>query len=746
MNAIASNAVIGSPVSRVDGPAKVRGEATYAAEFRPDRLAYAALVLASVPSGRIKRIDIEAATHAPGVIAIISHENAPRLPYRQQEKRPQVDPKAGERLHVFQDDRVLFSGQPVAVVVAESADQAKSAADLVRVDYSADPTPLTRFEPARGRKPSPPTEQDGRPGEVERGDADAAFGSAPITVEARYVQPREHHNAMELHATIAQWHGDELILWDKTQWVDNDASEIAQVFGIPAEKVRVISPFVGGAFGSALRTWPHVTIAAVAARMSGRPVRLELTRREQFTLTGFRPRTDQRVALGSLQDGRLTAIIQEAWAQTSTYEEYAETTLDPPRQTYSCANVLTRHRLVEMSVNTPSAMRAPGVATGVFAHEIAMDELAVAAGIDPVELRLRNHADRDEYKGRDWSSKQLKACYATAAEAFGWARRTPEPRSMRDGDLLVGYGMASAIYPSHRAPAQATVRLSRDGHVLVRTAASDMGPGTYTSMTQVAADTLDLPLAAVRFELGDSAFAKAPVHGGSMTMASVGPAVLAACKALQTRLGELAAASSEGPFRGADPARLAFGEGGVARPDGAGVVSYGDLLTAHGLEWLDAEGRSQPGPEAQQLTSSAFGAVFAEVRVDPDLGVVRVPRLVGAYDAGRVVNPKIAHSQCIGGMVGGVGMALLEAAEWDERYGRVMNANLAEYLTPVCADIVQLEAYFVPSDDRDFNPLGVKGLAEVAICGVAPAIANAVFHATGKRVRELPILPERLLL
>jgi xanthine dehydrogenase YagR molybdenum-binding subunit len=746
MNAVPTNAVIGSPVSRVDGPAKVRGQATYAAEFRPEGLAYAALVLATVPSGRVKRIETTAAQAAPGVIAVIHHENAPRLAYAPLKKRPLVDPKAGEPLHVFQDHRVLFNGQPVAVVVAESVEQAEAAADLVRVEYEADPAPLTRFEPARARKPSPPTEQDGRPGDVERGDAEFAIAGSPLKIEACYIQPREHHNAMELHATVAAWRGDELTLWDKTQWVDNDRNEIAHVFGIPQEKIRVISPFVGGAFGSSLRTWPHVTIAALAAKVAARPVRLELTRREQFTQTGFRPCTEQRVALGALEDGRLTGILQEAWGQTSVYEEYAETTLDPPRQTYSCANVATRYRLVEMNVNTPTAMRAPGVVTGVLAHEIAMDELAVAGGIDPVELRLKNYAEKDEYKGHPWSSKELRACYAKAAETFGWWRRTPQPRSMRDGDLLVGFGMATAIYPSHRAPAQASVRLFRDGRVVVRSAASDMGPGTYTSMTQVAADTLDMPLEAVRFELGDTSFAPAPVHGGSITMASIGTAVLAACEALQKKLAELAAASSDGPFRGAEPGRISFREGGLATPDGRGVMRYGDFLAAHGLEWIDAHGQSQAGPEADQWTSSAFGAVFAEVRVDPDLGTVRVPRIVGAYDAGRVVNPKVAHSQCIGGMVGGVGMALLEAAEWDDRYGRVMNANLAEYLVPVCADIVQLEAHFVPSEDKIFNPLGVKGLAEVAVCGVAPAIVNAVYHATGIRVRELPVLPERLLL
>ncbi|RAK51383.1 xanthine dehydrogenase family protein molybdopterin-binding subunit [Phenylobacterium deserti] len=743
---MSSNAVIGSPVSRVDGPDKVHGRATYAAEFKPEGLAYAALVLSRIPSGRIKSIDVSLAMTVPGVVSVITHENAPRLPYKEMKKRPQVDPKAGGQLRVFQDDKVLWSGQPIACVVADSIEQAETAADLIRVTYSPDAQAQTKFDRALGLKPAPEAEADGRPGETQRGDAASAFDSSPVKVEGWYLQPREQHNPIELHATIAKWDGDHLTLWDKTQWVDNDRAEIAHVFDIPQDKIRVISPFVGGAFGSALRTWHHVHIAAMAAKMTGRAVRLELTRREQFTNTGSRPHTEQHVALGALEDGRLAALIQEAWGQTSTYEEYAETTLDPPRQTYSVANNATRYRLVHMNVNTPTSMRAPGVATGVFAQEIAMDELAVALGMDPVELRLKNYAETDEYKSKPWSSKELRACYAKAADDFGWSRRSPEPRSMQDNGQLVGWGMATAIYPSHRSPAQATVRLHRDGHVLLRTAASDMGPGTYTSMTQVAADTLDLPVEKVRFELGDTDFAMAPVHGGSITMASVGTAVMAACQALQKKVGELAAASSGGPFKGAASDTLLFQGGGLALKNGGGFTPYGEFLAQHGLEWLDAEGKSEPGAESETHTSSAFGAVFAEVRVDPDLGTVRVPRLVGAYDVGRVINPKIAHSQCIGGMVGGIGMALLEMVEWDDRYGRVMNANLAEYLVPVCADIVQLEASFVPSDDKIFNPLGVKGLAEIAISGVAPAIANAVFHATGKRVRDLPILPERLLL
>jgi xanthine dehydrogenase YagR molybdenum-binding subunit len=703
--------VIGQPVNRVDGRAKVTGAARYAAEVAVPDLLHAALVSSTVSKGRIAAIDTTAAERAPGVHAVITYRNAPRLPYRPFTERPAVDPAAGQQLRVFQDPDVLFSGQPIAVVVAETREQARQAAALVGVTYQTT-TARTRFEPRRGRPP-----RAGQPGESRRGAAVRAFGRAPVRIDATYRHPREHHNAMELHATIAAWQGDRLTLHDKTQWVYNDRAEIAHVFGIPDDAVRVVSPYVGGAFGSALRTWPHVTIAAVAARHVGRPVSLELTRRELYTSVGFRPQTEQRVALGARRDGRLTAIVHEVTAQTSTHEDYVEETLAPPRVTYACPNVLSRYRLVTMATNTPCWMRAPGVVTGGFALEVAMDELAVALGLDPVALRLINYARRDPDEDQPWSSNELKACYRLAAERFGWSRRSSVPRSMTENGLLVGYGMATAIYPASRSPASAVATLFADGTAQVRTAASDMGPGTYTALAQVAAETLGVDLAGVRVEIGDTEWPEAPVHGGSITMASVGSAVQAACQSLSARLRRL-------PVEADAPA---------------------DRLRANELDRMDASARAEPGDESEELSSYAFGAVFAEVRVDPALSTVRVPRIVGAFDAGRVINPKLARSQCIGGMVGGLGMALLEQAEWDPRFGRVMNANLAEYLVPVNADVVKLDALFVPSDDRRFNPLGAKGLAEIGICGVAPAIVNAVYHATGRRVRDLPITPEKLL-
>jgi xanthine dehydrogenase YagR molybdenum-binding subunit len=706
------NAFVGRAVSRVDGPEKVTGQATFAAEFQVRNMAFAALVPSTIAKGRIAAINSVMAESSPGVLAVITHLNAPKLPYKPPEKRPVVDPQAGERLHVLQGPEVFFHGQPIAVVIAETPEHADTAAASITVRYDPD-SAITEMSPALGHAPAEPVAKSGRPGEKGRGEPEAAFAAAAAKIDIRCAHEREQHSAMEPHATIAAWDGDKLTLYDKTQWVDNVRSEISHVFGIAEGNVHVVSPYVGGAFGSALRTWPHVTIAAMAARVVGRPVRVELTRRECFTSIGARPRTEQRMRIGVDQDGKLLAIIQEAWGQTSTYEEYAEVTLDPPRAVYSCPNVRTHYRLVEMNINSPCPMRAPGTATGVLGLELAMDEMAEQLGVDPVEFRLRNYADRDEDKDLPWSSKELRACYTMGAERFGWSRRSPEPGRNRKGKWLIGHGMATAFYPSHRAPAAAQAIMFGNGTAVVRTAASDMGPGTYTAMTQLAADALGLPIERVDFELGDTEMPQAPVHGGSITLASVGNAVVSACQALRDKL------RGEG-----DPAVL---------------------MQKLGIERLAADGQASPGDEVKTYSSAAFGAVFAEVMVDPAFGVVRVPRIIGAYDIGAVINPKIARSQCIGGMVGGMGMALLEQAEWDAHLGRVMNANLAEYLVPVNSDVQELDAVFVPSEDKIFNPLGSKGVAEIALTGVAPAIANAVCNATGRRVRHLPITPDRLL-
>ncbi len=719
---------VGQPIDRVDGPAKVGGKARYAADFRPSGVVYGAIVTAAIAKGRIAALDTTAAEAIPGVISVIHHGNAPQLAYAPMDPRPIVDPKTGEALRVFQNDQVLFAGQPIALVVAEEPEQAIQAAALVRASYAVG-NAASDFSHAslEARPPEESRHPGGKPGALRRGDADAAFAAATRRVDASYEQPAEFHCAIELHGTIARWDHDHLTLWDKTQWVDNDRTEMAHVFGIPDDNVRVISPFVGGAFGSALRSWPHVAAAALASLLVNRPVELVLTRRQQFSSVGYRPRTVQRVRLGADDNGRLTAVIHEAVAQTSAYEEYAEMVIEPPAMLYSTPTLRADYRLAPMNVNTPCPMRAPGIVTGTLALELAMDELAEACDLDPLRLRLLNYAERDENKNLPWSSKSLRQCYAIGAERFGWSRRPSAPASRRDGHWLVGYGMASAVYPAHRAPATAHAELRADGTASVTSAASDMGPGTYTSMTQVAADELGLPINAVQFELGDSLMPPAPVHGGSMTMASVGSAVQAACRALRAKALDL-----EHPNR-------------LPQDRGAMQQAYARLLARHRLDCLTAETEAMPDDAAGRFSMYAFGAVFAEVRVDAELGEIRVPRLLGVYAAGRIVNPKTARSQCIGGMVGGLGMALTERGQWDDRFGKIMNASLADYLVPVNADVQSIEALFVPEEDPWVNPLGVKGVGEIALVGVAPAILNAIHNATGRRIRSLPATLEKVM-
>jgi xanthine dehydrogenase YagR molybdenum-binding subunit len=668
-----------------------------------------------VAKGRIVSIDTAAAERAPGVVAVLTHRNAPKLAYRPH--KGMVDPEVGERLHVLQDDRVSHQGQPIALVVADTLERATHAATLVRAGYAPEEatTDIGRVDP------TPPTEQktdqgERRPPETRRGDPEGALATADVKVDQTYVIPRENHNPIEMHATIAAWEGDRLTLWDKTQWVDNVADEIAAVFGIPTENVRVISPFVGGAFGSGLRTWPHVTLAALGARAAKRPVKLMLSRREMYYGVGFRPHTVQRLALGASRDGRLAALLHDGYQETSAYEEFSEALLNATRFLHSCPNVDTRHRLARMNVHTPTYMRAPGEASGVFALESAMDELAVALEIDPVELRLRNEPQHDEFKKLPFSSRSTRECYRVAADRFGWSRRSPKPRSMRDGRWLIGWGMATATYPMNYAPASAMARLLPDGTAEVMSAASDMGPGTWTSMTQVAADTLGLPIERVKFTLGDTRLPRAPVHGGSLTMASVGSAIQAACRKAR--------------------------EDALARAGGSDLT---DAMRRLGQP-VEASADVKPGDESERFSMHSFGAVFVEVAVDPDLGETRVRRIVGAYGAGRIVNPKTTRSQCIGGMIGGIGMALMEHSVVDPRNGRVPNANFAEYAVPVHADApAVMDVTFVDERDPHVNPLGVKGVGELAMVGVAPAIANAIYHATGKRIRELPITPDKLL-
>ncbi|WNM31958.1 xanthine dehydrogenase family protein molybdopterin-binding subunit [Streptomyces sp. Li-HN-5-11] len=725
-------AAVGAPLSRVEGRLKVTGQAKYAVEHDLPGVVHAVVVDSGVAHGRITRLDTRAAEAQPGVLKVISHRNAPKLPYRD---NPMGINFPGRKLHVFQDDRILFFGQPVAVVVATTLEAAQHAASLVEVAYDA-------------VKPSTDLAAGGQGTEIQtyaRGDADSALDSAPVRLERTYRLARNHHNPMEPHATTARWDGDKLTLWDKTQWVMGTQYEAASVFGIPPESVRVISPFVGGAFGSALRTWPHVTIAALAARQVGRPVRLALSRRQMYFGTGFRPAYEYTLRLGADRRGRLTAMVHEPRLETSNHETFWEATLPLGQMLYAVPHVRQSLRAVPLDVNTPLWMRGPGYSSASFVIESAMDELAHELGMDPIELRLRNEPGEDPSTQQPFSTRRLRECFLVGAREFGWDRRNPRPRSRRDGDWLIGTGMATGCYDTARSAAQAHARLDADGSAVVQSATHDSGPGTYTSMTQLAADALGLAVRHVAFRLGDSTMPPAPMQGSSQTMASVGSAVQDTCDKLRQKAVKLAVEDERSPLHGVDADDVVVQGGRLyAKGDPMRGETYRQLLARNDLTHLEAGGSWTP-EEQSRYSMYGYSAVFAEVAVDATLGLVRVRRMLSVLDAGRIISPKLADSQALGGMVGGIGMALLEHTVTDHRDGRIVNANLADYLVPVNADIPDLKAIYLEGDDRKADPIGVKGLGELVKVGVAPAIANAVFHATGRRVHHLPITAEALL-
>jgi xanthine dehydrogenase YagR molybdenum-binding subunit len=734
--------LIGQPLSRVDGIRKVTGSATFAAEHKIARLAHAALVMSTVPSGRIARVDSAEAEKMRGVITVMTHLNAPRLPSAG--KAAAGQPPAGRVLNLLQDDRVHYNNQPVALVVADTFEHAVDAARHVRLTYHAEQA-ATDFEQAKLQQVDPKKAKDG-PADSNRGNLDDGIAAGVAQIDVAYRTPVEHHNPMEPHATIALWEGERLTLYDSTQYVSGDRNTVARTLGIAPDKVRVICPYVGGGFGSKGSTWSHVVLAAMAARRAGRPVKLVLDRPQMFGPVGHRPHTEQRMLLAAAKDGALTAVRHNVIASTSFQEDWLETSALVTRMLYAAPNQQTTHRLARLNTGTPTFMRAPGEASGSFALESAMDELAYELKVDPVDLRLRNYAGRDPQKDKPWSSNALRECYRVGAERFGWVRRDPRPMSMRNGTTLIGMGMATATYPANRSAASATARLLPDGSAVVQSGTQDLGTGTYTVMTQVAADALGLPLDKVRFELGDSALPKAPVSGGSQSVASVSPAVQAAAAAVRARLVALAIADRASPLSGASADQVASEDGWLmlrAAPERR--EPYAAVLARHGGRALEASAESRSGSEKEEYSMHAFGAVFAEVHVDAELGEIRVPRITAAYGVGNLLNAKTGHSQLMGGVVWGVGMALMEATEYDLRYGRPVNANLAEYHVPVNADIGAIDIVVVPEQDAQINPLGAKGIGEIGITGVAAAIANAVYHATGKRVRDLPITLDKVL-
>ncbi len=733
--------VVGQPLTRVDGLDKVSGKAQYAADFDASKIAYAWLVQSTVAKGRIASIDASRTRALPGVLMVMTHENAPKLPASAQQANP-----PGERaLSLLQDATVRYNGEPIAVVVAESLEQARHGAELVTVAYAAE-RPVIDFNAGRSSVYTPKSLTRGEP-DSSWGHADDAFASAAVKHEATYTTPMESHNPMEPHATLAVWDGDRLTVHDSTQGVSAAKNAIAKKLGVEPEKVRVISPYVGGGFGCKGSAWSHVVLAAMAARQLRRPVRLALERTQMFGPVGYRPRTQQHIALGADRDGKLVAIKHDVISPTSTFEDWTESSAVVTRMLYACPNVSTTHRLVKLNLGTPTFQRAPGESTGSFAIETAMDELAVALKLDPVELRLRNHADKDPESGKPFSSKKLRECYADAAKRFGWSRRSAEPRSMRDGEKLIGWGMATATYPANRMPSKALVRINADGTALVQCGTQDIGTGTYTILAQVAADALGLPIDRIKVEIGDSALPQAPVSGGSMSAASTTPAVQAAAKQAREMLIATAIADEASPLHGMAGSDVETNDGWLrGKSDANKREPFAAVIARAGGKPIEGNGEAKLGDDTKkQFAMHSFGAVFAEVEVDEPLAQLRVRRVVATYDAGTILNAKTGRSQFIGGIVWGLGMALMEHTLIDPPSGRVVNANLAQYHVPVNADVVDIDVAWIDDNDQIFNALGARGIGEIGITGVAAAISNAVYHATGKRLRDLPITPDALL-
>jgi xanthine dehydrogenase YagR molybdenum-binding subunit len=728
--------VIGAPLTRVDGVAKVTGAARYTYEEPVGNVAYGVIVTSTIAAGRVASIDAKETQSLPGVLLVLTHENAPR-----------VNADAGDRkLQVLQDDAVFYDRQPVALVVGDTFERATDAASRVRVSYDRKAPATTMSSP--GAQTYTPPQANNNPADTARGDFGAAFASAPVKLDNTYVTPTEFHNPMEPHATLAMWSGDQLTVYDASQGVFSRRASIAKIFGIQDANVRVVSKFVGGGFGSKGGTNPHQVLAAMAAKVTGRPVKIVLTRPQMFGGFGNRPRTEQRLRIGADRSGKLTALAHDVRSQGSRYDDFIENAAVISRMLYAVPNQITTHRGVRYDVVTPTYMRAPGESSGSFALESAMDELAYATGVDPLELRLINYAETDPAEQKPFSSKSLRQCYAQAAQRFGWAGRKPAPRSMRSPDgLLVGYGMASSTYPSNRSSASASVTMSADGRVFATSGGCDIGTGAYTAFTQVAAEAVGVPVERVRFDLGDTTMPPAPQAGGSQLTASVANAVHAAGVDLREKLATAAIGDARSPLHGRQLAALGFGDGRVfVRAEPHAGETYAEIVRRSGEPSVTGHADVQHDRRVKgPYSSHAFGAHFAEVHVDPDLGTVRLARMVSAFAAGRIVNAKTARSQYLGGTVWGVSMALHEEGRIDERTGRYMNASLENYLVPVNADIPSVEIILVDEQDEHVNPLGIKGIGEIGNVGSAAAVANAVYHATGKRVRELPITPEKLL-
>ncbi len=727
-------ALIGDPIDRVDGRLKVTGAADYPSDATFPGLLHATLVQSTIAAGTITAIDTEAARDAPGVRLVLTHRNAPTLA----DQPP--SPFSGAPRYPFKDNRIVHRGQHVALVVAETLEQATAAARLITVEY-AETTPIVGIE-----NPQAEVVPNAYGMDFTRGDVTAALATAEVLVDEQYATAPCTNNPMGLFATAARWENDKLLVHESTQWPVLAHRCFAGVFSLPDSDVRVLVPFIGGGFGAGLQLSPHSVLTALAARMLDQPVRLVLTRPQMFTSIGHRPETVQRVRLGATRDGHLVAIDHEARETVGLEEFNPEPVTMVTSSSYACPNVATRDSMVRLNIPNPGAMRAPGTTEGSFGLESALDELSYQLGIDPIELRLRNYADAHPPSGRPWSSKALRECYRVGADRFGWWKRNPEVRSMRDGNWLIGYGMAGVTFERFQGPCQVRLSIARDGSADVGAATTDLGTGTYTIATQLAAQLLGLELAQVRVELGDSDLPPAPQSGGSGVAMSLSSAIYDGAEKLLRAFLIAVAADSTSPLRGRHPDSVTASGGRIHLVDDPSVgESYVDILARHQLDRITVEGSVDPQLDNPEMAAAgAFAARFVEVRVDEELGLLRIARIVSAVDGGRILNEKTARSQLIGGTVMGIGMTLFEETTFDTATGRIANATFGDYLIPVSADVPDLDVVFVGEPDA-FTPVGAKGIGELGIVGIPAAIANAIHHATGRRLRTLPIRIEGLL-
>lgn len=755
MTSVEERRLVGPAVDRVDGPLKVTGAARYPSDFGGPNLAHASLVRSTIASGTITRIDSSAAEVQAGVLAVITHENAPTL---NRAGRDMMTPPPEPPLQTGQIDHY---GQYIAVVVAETQEGAAAAAKVIEVEYNIG-DPVLSIEDPRAEVKANPYHLD-----MKRGDVEAGLQSADVIVEGTFTTSEQAHSPLGLFATVAHWEDGRLTVHDSTQNPFHVREVLAATFRLPEDHVRVLVPFVGGAFGAGLRVSPHTILTALAARAVRRPVKLVLTRPEMFTGVGHRPGTVQRVRMGAMSDGALVAIDHEGTSAASMGTNLLYPIPMGTVAAYSCPNVSARDKRVELNILPVSHMRAPGEAEGNFAIESMLDELSYSLNIDPIELRLRNYAEFHPQTGNAWSSKALRRCYEVGARNFGWSQRDPAVGSMRDGRWLIGYGMAGITYGHHQVECEARATIRRDGTAYVCSGTTEIGVGTWTVMNQVAAESLGLAPESVEFDLGDTTMPRAPYVGGSGLTIALGSAIYNACRRLVETF--LDAVTEESPLSGCKLDDVVALDGRIVRADDRSAgESYSDILERRGLDELTADGSSSPprgemgvqikslivslGHLGQKLVgisrgtvpAGAFGARFVEVRVDPDLGLLRIARVVSAIDAGRVLNEKTARSQILGGTVQGIGTAMFEDMVTDAGSGRIANATFGDYLVPVNADVPEMDVVFVGEPDPE-NPLGIKGVGEIGYVGIPAAIANAVYHATGKRIRSLPITIDKLL-